>query len=185
MIIAGDWLSHWTPLFMMLGMVAINHAIMIYRAEGRLALEADRLRAALASELQMLADIYRTNIELINRKANYLLSARSPVLVYRHNLGKMTSLFDAALLERLVAHFAQNEIIEAVLAAHAQSKAGVSYQLTAETKVGELKGMYQLALADAQRMQSLLRPGRRALVDVAAMSENSSARNALAITVSR
>lgn len=142
MNVAGDWMLHSMPVLLMLGMVGLNHLIMHHRTERRYALEASRLRAALISELRALQEIYRMNLELIESKANYLISARSPVLVYKGNLGRLTSLFDSPVIENLVSLFARNEIIEGLLAAHAIGKGGVSYQLTPETKLHELKQMY-------------------------------------------
>ena len=133
---------HFIPVLLMLGMVALNHLIVHQRTERRYAIEAARLSAALGAELRMLHDLYAKNLELLDAKAGYLMSTRSPVLVYKSNLGRLSSLFEAPIIEHLVAVFAQNERIEALLAAHSNSKGGLTYVLTADSKVDELRDMY-------------------------------------------
>jgi AraC-like DNA-binding protein len=44
-------------------------------------------RIALAAELRALSDLYNRNLQLITQKADYILSARSSVVVYKGNLG--------------------------------------------------------------------------------------------------
>jgi hypothetical protein len=127
----------------MLGAVALNHVIVHRRTERRYAVEAARLCAGLAAELRVLGELYETNLDLLEEKAGYLLSTRSPVVVYRSNLGRLTSLLDASIIQQLVTIFARNEQIEALLAAHATSKAGLTFQLTAESKVDALKDLYR------------------------------------------
>ena len=134
---------HFLPVLLMLVMVVLNHVIIHQRAERRYALESARLCAGLIAELRVLRELYEKNLDLLETKAGYLLSTRSPVMVYKTNLGRLTSLLDALTIQHLVTIFAQNERIEAVLAAHATCKAGLTYQLTPESKVEELKEMYQ------------------------------------------
>lgn len=142
MAIFDPTIYHLLPIVLMLGMVALNHFIVHQRTERRYALEASRLRAALGAELQVLLDLYAKNLELLETKAGYLLSTRAPVIVYKGNLGRLPSLFEAPVIEHLVSVFAQNERIEALLATHANCKNGLTYVLTADSKVDELKGMY-------------------------------------------
>jgi hypothetical protein len=142
MTILEPSIYHFLPILLMLGMVALNHMIVHQRTERRYSIEAARLRAGLTAEMRVLVDLYAKNLELLETKAGYLLSTRSPVMVYRSNLGRITSLFEATVIEHLVNIFAQNERIEAVLAAHATSKGGLTYTLTADSKVDELKQMY-------------------------------------------
>jgi hypothetical protein len=144
--IPGDWTLHFIAVAMTVGILAANHRIAHRRFERRASLDSSGLRAALVAELEALQDIYRMNLELIEEGATYLLSTRSPVLVYKHNLGRLPSVFEAPLVENLVALFARNEIIESLLAAHATPKGGLSYRLTPQTKVGALKQMYAAGL---------------------------------------
>lgn len=137
----GDVMVHYLPLLLMLSIVAVNHLITHQRTERRYALEALRLRAALSSELRALQDTYQMNLDLISRNEDHLMSVRSPVMIYRSNLGRVTSLFESELVDELVSLFARNETIEALLAAHGTSKGGLSYLLTPKSKVEGLKQM--------------------------------------------
>jgi hypothetical protein len=150
MFIAGDWMWHFLPVMLMLGMVALNHFIMHQRAERRYALEASRLTSALLAELRALLKLYLTNLELIETKANYLLSTRSSAVIYKGNLGRFTSLFEPPLIEGLVTWFAENELLEARLAAQANSKGGIAYAVTPETQIEEFRQMFATG-ADALR----------------------------------
>jgi hypothetical protein len=152
MFMTGDWMWHLSPVLLMLGMVTLNHLIVHHRTERRYALEAARLRSALIAELRALHKLYRTNLDLIEKKANYLLSTRTIVVVYKANLGRLTSLFEPAVIERLVSWFFENEVLEAQLAAQATSRGGISYQLTADTGVEELKRMYAAGAEDLAAM---------------------------------
>ena len=107
-----DTFWHLSPFILMFGMVALNHLITHHRTEQRYAIEAARLSAALRAELVILQDLYRTNLRLIEDKADHLFSGRVAVLVYKGNLGRLTSLFDSNTIEQLVAVFARNEMIE-------------------------------------------------------------------------
>jgi len=142
MFFTADLMWHLSPILLMFGMVTLNHLIMHHRAERRYALEAGRLRSALLAELRALHKVYLANLDLIDRKANYLLSTRPVAAVYRGNLPRLTSLFEPPVIEPLVTWFAENEALEAKLAAQATSKGGLSYQLTPETGLDELKDMF-------------------------------------------
>jgi hypothetical protein len=142
MFMTSDFMWHLSPIVLMLGMVTLNHLILHHRTERRYALEADRLRSALLAELRALQKVYLTNLDLIESKANYLLSTRSVAAVYRGNLPRLTSLFEPPVIEPLVTWFAENEALERRLAAQATSRGGISYQLTPETGVDEFKRMY-------------------------------------------
>jgi hypothetical protein len=123
-------------------MVSLNHLIRHHRAERGRAIESSRLRGALISELQALHKAYCLSLELIESGANYLMSTRSVVLVYKGNLGRLTSLLEPAAIECAIAVFAENEMIEGLLAAHAAGKGGVSYRLTPDSQIEELERMY-------------------------------------------
>ena len=147
MNIISEWMWHLLPVMLMFGMMGLNHMVVHQRAERRNELEAGRLRRALIAELRGLHKLYLTNLDLIESKANYVLATRSPV-IYRGNLGRFASLFESALIEHLVTLFAENELLEAHLSAQANNRAGVSYQLTPETRVEELKEMYTAGVED-------------------------------------
>jgi hypothetical protein len=142
MNLTGDWTLHFIAVLLTVGILAANHLFMHRRFERRASLDASGLRAALIAELQALRDVYRMNIDLIDEGATYLLSTRSPVLVYKHNLGRLPSVLEAPVVEYLVSLFARNEIIESLLAAHANPKGGLSYRLTPQSRLGTLKQMY-------------------------------------------
>ncbi|HTQ82683.1 MAG TPA: hypothetical protein VMI47_05390, partial [Pseudolabrys sp.] len=73
-MVADHLIAQFTPVFFMMGMIAINHVINNQRADRRTAAEALRLRAALAAELRALQDIYKRNLQLIEKKADHILS---------------------------------------------------------------------------------------------------------------
>jgi hypothetical protein len=83
----GSWIASFFPALLMLMIVAMNHLITNQRNDRRLADETLRFRAALATELRALLDLYEANLGLIARKADYILSSRSSVVVYKGNLG--------------------------------------------------------------------------------------------------
>jgi hypothetical protein len=135
---------------LMIAVMGLNHVIVNQRTERRNELEATRLRRALVAELRALHKLYLTNLDLFESKTNYVLSTRSPV-IYRGNLGRFPTLFEPPLIEHLVTLFAENELLEAHLAGQAINRAGVSYQLTPQTRVEELKQMYRAGAEDLER----------------------------------
>ncbi len=150
MLLTGESIWHLSPLILMLGVLALNHLIVHHRTERRYKLEAARLTGALIAELRALHKLYLINLDLIERNATYVLSSRSSSVIYRGNIGRLTSLFDVPIIERLVTLFAENEALEARLAAQATSKGGMSYQLTVDTKLEELKQMYAIGAKDLE-----------------------------------
>lgn len=148
-MVADHLIAQFTPVFFMMGMIAINHVINNQRADRRTAAEALRLRAALAAELRALQDIYKRNLQLIEKKADHILSTRSSVIVYRGSVARLTVLLDDPLIEQIVGVFAQNERIETVIAARSNFKCGLTYQFAvAEAAFEEWKTMYAEAAAD-------------------------------------
>ena len=142
----GHWIAPFTPVVLMLSIVVMNHVVTGQRNDKKTATEASRFSAALAAELRAVLDLYRMNLDLIEQKANYLLSTRSSIAIYRGNLGRLTMLLEQPAIEHVVAVFAQNERIEAVVAAHANLKCNLTYQLTAtDIKFDEWKQMYEQA----------------------------------------
>ena len=144
----GSWIPQFTPVVLMMSIIAINQLIVNQRADRKIAVEASRLRSALAAELRSLLELYNKNLQLIEHKADYILSSRSSVVVYRGNLGRLTMLLDDLVIEKIVEVFAQNERIEAVIAAHSNFKCGLTYQfLVTEAKFDEWKNMFEQASA--------------------------------------
>ena len=140
---------HFTPVALMVSVVAMNHLMNNQRADKKLSIEASGLRSALSAELRALLAIYEKNLELIKRKADYILSTRSSVVIYRGNLGRLTTLLDASVIEQIVGIFAQNERIEAVVAAHSNFKCNITYQFSpADADYDEWKRMFEQAIAD-------------------------------------
>jgi hypothetical protein len=125
--VASNWMFHLMPVFMMMGVVLINHVVAHQRTEKRTDVEASRLRAALAAELRALLDLYETNLDFLARGCDFVLSARQLTPVYKGNLGRLTTMLE----ENVVAVFSQNEMIEAILCARAQPKNGSSYKIAA------------------------------------------------------
>jgi hypothetical protein len=159
MQLPGDWIWHISWLLLILAAMAVNRAIAQQRAERRVAVEAERLRAALAAELSVLDGLYRTNMQLLEKNANYVLSTRSPLLICRSTLGRLTLLFDVPVIEQLVALFARNEMLEAHIAAYARPKAGISYRLPPsppQGKIERLSQMYAAAARDLEQTRAML-----------------------------
>jgi hypothetical protein len=145
----GSWIAPLFPAPLMLMVVALNHLITNQRNDRRLADETVRFRAALATELRALLDLYDTNLGLIARKADYILSTRSSVVVYKGNLGRLTLLLEPAAIAQVVRAFARNEKIEAVVPAHANFKCGLTYQFApAEGEYEEWRRMYEDAAGE-------------------------------------
>jgi hypothetical protein len=115
----------------MLSIVILNHAIVSQRNDRKTASEASRFAATLAAELRAILDLYKTNLELIEQKADYILPTRSSIVVYKGNLGRLTLLLDKPPIEHVVGVFAQNERIEAIVAACSNFKCNLTYQLFA------------------------------------------------------
>ena len=131
----------------MLGAVLINHVTTHVRTEKRFALEACRLRGALGAELRSLQSLFAGNLKLLGRDPNYILSAKSSTLVYKGNLGRLTTLLDRPVIEQVVAIYAQNERIEAILTACAKPNAGgLAYRVSPSDNLQELKVMYEETL---------------------------------------
>jgi hypothetical protein len=156
MRIPGDWIWHIVAIVLMITIVIVNHLIAYRRAERRLTLETQRLRAALAAELQVLQELYQTNLRLIEEKANYVLSTRSPLLICKGNLGRLTSLFEETVIEQLVDLFAHNEMMEAHIAARADPRAGISYRFAPDTKIEPIAQMYADAARNLERARDVL-----------------------------
>jgi hypothetical protein len=142
-----DVLMHVTatflPALMMLSIVVLNHVVAGQRMEKKTADESDRF----AAELRSMLELYHVNLGLIEQKADYLLSTRTSIVIYKGNLGRLTSLLDRAAIEPVVRVFAQNERIEAVVAAHSNFKCNLTYQFPPnDDKFASWKTMYEQAL---------------------------------------
>jgi hypothetical protein len=145
-----DVLMHLTAMFlpalMMLSIVVTNHVVVGQRTDRKIADEASRFVIALAAELRATLELYQVNLGLIEQKADYLLSTRTSIVIYKGNLGRLTSLLDKTAIEPVVKVFAQNERIEAVVAAHSNFKCNLTYQFVpADNKFAEWKQMYEQA----------------------------------------
>jgi hypothetical protein len=146
---AGNWIPQLTPVLLMMSIFAINHLINNQRADRKTEAEASRLRSALAAELRAMLDLYKKNLQLIEKKADYILSTRSSVVVYRSSIARLTMLLDDPLIEQIVGVFAQNERIETIIAARSNFKCGLTYQFpVADAAFDEWKMMFVEAAAD-------------------------------------
>jgi hypothetical protein len=136
------WTLNLASIAIMLGVVIINH-VMMHRRKGQTdQVEAGKLRIALLAELRALQDIYRVNLDLIENKGRYLISSRSPIMVYKSNLGRLTILLEGPAIEKLVALFARNEIIEQLVSLNSNGRGSMSYRILPKYSVDELKQMY-------------------------------------------
>ena len=156
-MLANYWFAQFTPVALMMSIIVINHLITTQRADKKAERESCRLRCALAAELHALLDLYNINLQLIEQKANYLLSSRSSVVLYRANLARLATLLEATVVEQLVGVFAQNEQMEAVLSAHTNLKGGLSYQFSvADAHFREWKTMFEQSARNIERVCGLL-----------------------------
>jgi hypothetical protein len=145
-----DVLMHVTatflPALMMLSIVVMNHFVAGQRMDKKTADEAGRFVTALAAELRAMLELYRVNLGLIEQKADYLLSSRTSIVIYKGNLGRLTSLLEKTAIEPVVRVFAQNERIESVVAAHSNFKCNLTYQFPPnDDKFAAWKQMYEQA----------------------------------------
>lgn len=166
-MLANHWFVQFTPVALMIGIIVMNHLITNQRADKKAENEASRLCCALAAELRAILDLYNINLQLIEQKANYILSSRSSVVLYRANLGRLASLLEATVVEQLVGVFAQNEQIEAILSAHTNLKGGLSYQFsTTDANFDEWKTMFEQSSRNIERVCGLLDDYKRAPVSI-------------------
>lgn len=140
----NHWIGPFIPAVLMLSIVIANHVVTGQRNDRKAAAEATRFSAALAAEMRAMLDLYKVNLDLIEQQANYLLSTRSSIAIYRGNLGRLAVLLEKPAIQHVVGVFAQNERIEAVVAAHSNLKCNLTYQFSqADTKQDEWKKMYE------------------------------------------
>jgi hypothetical protein len=143
---ALHWIGPFIPVVLMLSVVAMNHVVTGQRAEKKTTDESLRFSTALAAELRAMLELYQVNLALIEQKADYLLSTRTSIVIYKGNLGRLTSLLDPPAIEPVVKAFAVNERIEAIVAARSNLKCNLTYQFpVADTKFDEWKQMYEWA----------------------------------------
>jgi hypothetical protein len=160
--VANSWMFHLTPVLMMVGIVVINHVVAHQRLEKRTDVDASRFRAALAAELRALLDLYETNLDLLARGSDFVLSARQLTPVYKGNLGRLTTALEEDIVGRIVAVFAQNEKIEAILCAQAQPRNGSSYKIT-DIDTEEVKGLFAAAARNTEAACQALEVPQNAL----------------------
>jgi hypothetical protein len=164
-----NWLAQFIPVVLMVSIIAMNHLIANQRADRKTETEASRLCCALAAELRGLSDLYNKNLQLIEQKADYILSSRSSVILYRANLGRLAILLEEAAIERIVKVFAQNERIEAILSAHSTLKGGLTYQFSVtDAKFDEWKKMFEQVASDIQTVCRSLENRKRISAPVTA-----------------
>jgi hypothetical protein len=168
-MLPSQWLMQFTPVALMMGIIAMNHLITNQRVDRKTETEASRLRCALAAELRALLGLYNNNLQLIAQKADYIMSSRSSVVLYRANLGRLPTLLEEPLIEQIVGVFAQNERIEAALSAHSNFKGGLTYQFpVADARFDDWKTMFEQASGDIERVCRLLEGRKQTSVPVTA-----------------
>ena len=96
------WIAPFIPVVLMLSIVIANHIVTAQRNDRKTAAEASRFSAALVAELRAMLDLYKINLDLIEQKANYLLSTRSSIAIYKGNLGRLTALLEKPAIEHVV-----------------------------------------------------------------------------------
>jgi hypothetical protein len=154
---SANWIAQFSPVALMVSIIAINHLISNQRADRKIALEAARLRVALVAELNSLFDLYKMNLQLIDQKANYIISTRPSLVVYKGTIARMAMLLDDSLIEQVIKVFSQNERFEAIVAARSNLKCGLTYQFSlAEANFDEWKKILEQAAANVECVSALL-----------------------------
>lgn len=105
---------------MMISICAMNLIVTHRRAENRSSLDARRLQAALVEELQLLAKLYRSNLDLLDRPELRLISTRIPLAIFRGNVGRIT-LLDEDVIRPVVSVHANNEHLETMVSERAKT----------------------------------------------------------------
>ncbi len=150
------------PVVLMVSIVITNHVVAGQRNDRKIAVEASRFSAALAAELRAMLDLYKMNLNLIEKKAGYLLSTRTMIAIYKGNLGRLTALLEKPAIGSVVEVFAQNERIESVVAAHSNLKCNLTYQFSpTDTNFDEWKQMYEQASRSIASACEILEGGAR------------------------
>ena len=168
-MLSSQLVAQLTPVVLMISIIGMNHLIANQRADRKTETEASRLRCALAAELRALLDLYCKNLQLIEQKADYILSSRSSVVLYRANLGRLATLLEEPSIQRVVSIFAQNERIEAVLSAHSNFKGGLTYQFSVtDAKFDEWKNMFEHVASDIECVCQTLEGRKHTSVPVTA-----------------
>lgn len=153
------WSLNLAPVLMMLVIVIGNHVMMHHRNSRREAIEAKQLRAALLSEIAALRDIYKVNLGLIQRKAGYLISSRSPMVIYKANQARLMATIETPALELIVSLYAKNDIIEELLSAQSSLHGNLSFKLRPDSDVEHLRLLYTAGMQHTVQVFRALNPG--------------------------
>jgi len=157
---AGGWPLHLlTWVLIMVSVIVITQRINHQRNEKRSAVETARFRCALVAELRALAELYQHNIELIERKAGYLLSGRATVMVYRGNLSRLQAVLDEPVIGRVVEVFARNERIDGMLAGRGNPRAGAAFRFRPDARnLEDFKLIYHETMEEIAALCAALSP---------------------------
>ena len=110
------------------------------------------------AELKALRELYQKNLKLLESGAGYLISTRTPMIVYKSNQAKLTTLIEAQLLEKLVSMYAKNEMIEEMLSANASPNGQLSFKLRPTSNIEELEELYAEGMQQAARTWRMFNP---------------------------
>jgi hypothetical protein len=99
---------------------------------------------------------------LLGGEAGYLISTRAPMIIYKSNQAKLTTLIEAELLEMLVSLYAKNEMIEELVSANARANGPLSFKLQPATDIEELKELYVEGMQQVARTRRMLNPEAQA-----------------------
>ena len=152
------WSLNLAPVLMMLVIIIGNHLMMHRRSSQREATEALRLRTALLSEIAALRDIYKVNLGLIQRNAGYLISTRSPMIVYKVNQARLMATLESPALELVVSLYAKNDIIEELLSAQSSLHGGLSFKLRQDSDVEHMRVLYTAGMQHTVQVSRALSP---------------------------
>lgn len=167
MMIEGHWVN-FIPVLMMLAILVANHALTHRRSGRREDVEAARLKVALMAELKALRELYQKNLKLLESGAGCLISTRMPVIIYKSNQGRLTTLIEAELLEKLVSMYAKNEMIEEMLSANASPNGPLSFRLRPTSDIEELKQLYTEGMQQVARTWRMFSPETQSTAQAAA-----------------
>ena len=112
-----ELLPHLTTALLVVALMVAGRIFMQYRAHKRSERDAAAVATGLRIELTALRALYEENIDLIERSAGCLLSARSMNSFYKRHVGRVSFLFGERILVPVVTAFTRNEMLEVHLSA--------------------------------------------------------------------
>jgi hypothetical protein len=131
----------------------VNHWILHQRHQRTSGREALRFRVGLVSELHVLSDLYRLNLDLIEQEAGYLLSGRPSLVVCKGSINRFPTLLDESVIGQVVAILARNELIDSILSARAHRHGNMTFRFP--PRAGSLQDLKPYYLEGLEAIQGV------------------------------